>query len=179
MQTIIALTLFLQRRLPWCLCTCAGRRLARSSTLLKCLRSGPKDEKGKIALRTAAGRQAQANRQTSAGLALLSRKLDYTTADPPKLRPGLVSARLREQGRNGPAASQSPFVHAHPQSPCSSDLLFLTRPYSFPTNTLVPCRLFADLTFFTTQSLFTLCCLRRGILPFKPKISTQTNQTAS
>jgi hypothetical protein len=71
MQAIIVLTLFLQRRLHWCLCTCAGRRLARSNTLLKCLRSGPKDEKGKIALRTAAGRQAQANRQTSAGLAIL------------------------------------------------------------------------------------------------------------
>ena len=64
-------------------------------------------------------------------LALLSRKLDYTTADPPKLRPGLVSARLREQGRNGPAASQWPFVHAHPQSLRSFDLLFLTRPHVF------------------------------------------------
>ncbi|KAM0689815.1 hypothetical protein Q7P36_010686 [Cladosporium allicinum] len=39
-------------------------------------------------------------------LALLSRKLDYTTADPPKLRPGLVSARERRYSpfaRNGPA----------------------------------------------------------------------------
>ena len=127
-------TLFLQRRLPCCLCTCAGRRLARSSCLLKCLLSGPNDKKGKIASRAAARRQAQANRQTSADLALLSRKLDYTTADPPKLRPGVrgvVSARLREQGRNGPAASHCPFVHGHPQSLRSLALLFLTRPYVF------------------------------------------------
>lgn len=84
------------------------RRQSRESVYLR--RAQPntlrRSERGRLVWHWRHGRQAQANRQTSAGLALLSRKLDYTTADPPKLRPGLVSARERRYSpfaRNGPA----------------------------------------------------------------------------
>jgi hypothetical protein len=43
----------------------------------------------------------------------------------------MVSARLREQGRNGPAASKWPFVQAHPQSLRCFDLL-LQQDFTFP-----------------------------------------------
>jgi hypothetical protein len=83
-------------------CTCSGGFSAvcvpaagDGKLELKCLPAGSSDGKGKIASRVAGRRQAQANRQTSAGLALLSRKFDYTTADPPKLRPGVVCTPAR------------------------------------------------------------------------------------
>jgi hypothetical protein len=70
-------------------------------------------------------------------LALLSRKLDYTAADPPKLRPGLVSARQSPFARNGARPSECLLFTPIPSRPDCFVFLLCTRLTRFPTPTLV------------------------------------------
>jgi hypothetical protein len=116
------------------------RRQSRESVYLRRAQpnSQPGSERGRfgVALAWWAPGTSQSSDERPA-LALLSRKLDYTAADPPKLRPGLVSARQSPFARNGARPSECLLFTPIPSRPDCFVFLLCTRLTRFPTPTLV------------------------------------------
>ena len=116
------------------------RRQSRESVYLRRAQpnSQPGSERGRfgVALAWWAPGTSQSSDERPA-LALLSRKLDYTAADPPKLRPGLVSARPSPFARNGARPSECLLFTPIPSRPDCFVFLLCTRLTRFPTPTLV------------------------------------------
>lgn len=148
--------------LRWSLCTCAGRSLSAASP-------APGTKRGRLHVEPHPGARHKPIVRRAPALALLSRKLDYATADPPKLRPqpGLCTPAL---------AGARPMSFCSGPSPVAapvSTLACFTQGSRFRDEHIRSLLSLADLSFFTTQSLFSVCCSSRSFaLTFQQAFQT-------
>lgn len=173
--TLLQYTLDLQQRLSYSLCTCAGLRLAQ-------LPAGPRAGKGKIgsslawwAPGTSQSSDEQRPRATVSQIALYHRRSSQIAT-----WHGLCTAvhACETRGATGPPPPRVLLFAAIPSHCAVSPLISCSiKASTFPddhTRSLLSLRRPHVLY---NQSLFLLCCSRRGNLPFNPKTNQIHKQT--